>query len=66
MSILICYDGSPSAKRAVSVASATLPHGHATLLHVWEPPAAFLADAFGDPGEIGGRFSTSPTRLTPN
>ncbi|MEO6859882.1 MAG: universal stress protein [Solirubrobacteraceae bacterium] len=50
MPILICYDGSPSAKRAVSVARATIADDHAVLLHVWEPPVAFLADAFSDPG----------------
>jgi nucleotide-binding universal stress UspA family protein len=47
MSILICYDGSPSAKHALSVAQATIGHGHVTLLHVWNPPAEFLADSFG-------------------
>jgi nucleotide-binding universal stress UspA family protein len=25
-----------------------------TLLHVWSPPAAYLADAFGDPARRGG------------
>jgi nucleotide-binding universal stress UspA family protein len=47
MSILICYDGSPSAKHALTVASATTGHGHMTILHVWNPPADFLADSFG-------------------
>jgi nucleotide-binding universal stress UspA family protein len=47
MSILICYDGSPSAKHALSVAQATIGHEHITLLHVWNPPAEFLADSFG-------------------
>jgi nucleotide-binding universal stress UspA family protein len=46
MSILLCYDGSPSAKHALSVAHATLGSGPVTLLHVWNPPAAVLADAF--------------------
>jgi nucleotide-binding universal stress UspA family protein len=51
MSILICYDGSPSAKEAISVARATLsPTNITTLLHVWSPPVAFLADSFSDPG----------------
>jgi nucleotide-binding universal stress UspA family protein len=46
MSIVICYDGSPSAKHAVSVAHSTLGHKPAVLLHVWSPPAEILADAF--------------------
>lgn len=46
MSILICYDGSPSAKRTLAVAHETLGHMHATLLHVWSPPDDILADAF--------------------
>lgn len=51
MSVLICYDGSPSAKEAISVAHATLsPTNITTLLHVWNPPVAFLADSFSDPG----------------
>jgi nucleotide-binding universal stress UspA family protein len=47
MSILICYDGSPSAKHALSVANATLTGKPAILLHVWTPPDKYLADAFG-------------------
>jgi nucleotide-binding universal stress UspA family protein len=54
MAILICYDGSESAAHALSVAQETLKHKHAILLHVWNPPAEFLADAFsttnGDAG----------------
>jgi len=46
MSILICYDGSASAKHALVVAHDTLGHRPVTLLHVWTPPAAVLADAF--------------------
>jgi nucleotide-binding universal stress UspA family protein len=46
MSILICYDGSPSAAHALSVAHATLGHKDAILLHVWSPPAGVLSDAF--------------------
>lgn len=46
MPILICYDGSPSAKRAISVAGETLAPESAILLHVWNPPAGVLADAF--------------------
>ena len=47
MSILICYDGSESAKRALTVAHNTLAAGNAVLLHVWNPPEAVLADSFG-------------------
>lgn len=43
MSVLICYDGSPSARLAVVRAAATLsqaalPHHDVTLLHVWNEP----------------------------
>jgi len=53
MSILICYDGSPNAKHAISVAAATLRGEGAILLHIYNPPVAFLADSFGDPGLSG-------------
>jgi nucleotide-binding universal stress UspA family protein len=46
--ILICYDGSASARAAIMTAQATLNHAGAVLLHVWNPPVAVLADAFGD------------------
>lgn len=46
--VLICYDGSPSAKRAISAAHGILGHKQATVLHVWQPPTAFL-----DPGWLG-------------
>jgi len=46
--ILLCYDRSASAKRAIAVAHETLADKPAMVLHVWTPPAAFLAaDAFG-------------------
>jgi nucleotide-binding universal stress UspA family protein len=51
--ILICYDGSESAKRAIAVAHKTLGAEPATLLHVWSPPVEFLADAFSDPSRPG-------------
>jgi nucleotide-binding universal stress UspA family protein len=47
MSILLCYDGSRSARHALAVASATLGDRPLTLLHVWSPPARVLADSFG-------------------
>jgi nucleotide-binding universal stress UspA family protein len=53
MSLLLCYDGSPSADRALEVAHAALGQEPVTLLYVWAPPAEFLADSFGDPGFAG-------------
>jgi nucleotide-binding universal stress UspA family protein len=47
--VLICYDGSESAKHAIAVAHETLGHQPSTLLHVWNPPPEYLADSFGDP-----------------
>jgi nucleotide-binding universal stress UspA family protein len=43
--ILLCYDGSPSAKRAIAVAQTTIGRNTATVLHVWSPPEEFLAAA---------------------
>lgn len=54
MSILICYDGSPSAKHAIAVAASVLPERRVTLLHVWNPPAPILVDAFGEPDVVAG------------
>jgi nucleotide-binding universal stress UspA family protein len=47
MSILLCYDGSPSSRRALNVACDTLGAKSLTLLHVWDPPDDVLPDAFG-------------------
>jgi nucleotide-binding universal stress UspA family protein len=47
MSTLICYDGSPSAKRALSVAASAVDGAPAVLLNVWNPPQRVLADSFG-------------------
>ncbi len=47
MSVLICYDGSSSAQRSLTVAAAVLNGETAVLLHVWNPPERVLADAFG-------------------
>jgi nucleotide-binding universal stress UspA family protein len=47
VSTLICYDGSPSAQRALSVAASALDAAPAVLLHVWNPPQRVLADSFG-------------------
>jgi nucleotide-binding universal stress UspA family protein len=49
--ILICYDGSPSAKHAISVAQGALGHKPATVLYVWQLPSEFLApDWYGSIG----------------
>ena len=53
MSVLLCYDGSPSARRALGVALATVSRDDVTLLHVWNPPVAYLADAYSDPASGG-------------
>ena len=46
MSIVICYDGSASAKRSLAVAERVLGDEPAVLLHVWSPPDRVAADAF--------------------
>lgn len=46
--IVLCYDGSGSAKHAITTAHALVGQSPALLLHVWQPPAAFLGpDPFG-------------------
>jgi nucleotide-binding universal stress UspA family protein len=55
MSTLICYDGSPSARRAVAVARQSLGSDRTTLLHVFNPPEAVLADSFGTSSSAAGR-----------
>jgi len=46
--VLLCYDASPTAKRAIPAARAVLGHKRAVVLHVWQPPSEFLApDWFG-------------------
>jgi hypothetical protein len=48
--VLLCYDGSPTAKRAVSIAHEVLGDTRATVLHVWQPPGEFLSpDWFAAP-----------------
>jgi len=47
MPVLICYDGSDSARRALSVASSALDGAPAILLNIWNPPQRVLADSFG-------------------
>ena len=47
MPVLICYDGSSSAQRALSVAASALDGASAMLLNIWNPPQRVLADSFG-------------------
>lgn len=47
MSVLICFDGSASAKRSLAVAAATFDRAPVVLLNVWNPPERVIADAFG-------------------
>lgn len=54
MSVMICYDGSPSAMHAIAIAAAVLPERHVTLLHVWNPPDPILTDAFSEPDVVAG------------
>jgi nucleotide-binding universal stress UspA family protein len=63
MSLLLCYDGSPSAKHAITVAHATLGHKPLTLLHVFNPPEEVLADAFGTSEPASGPSSFELERL---
>jgi nucleotide-binding universal stress UspA family protein len=44
--ILLCYDGSPSAKHAIPFAHSTFGSHPVTLLNVWSPPFP-SADSFG-------------------
>lgn len=49
MPVLICYDGSPSAKAAIAVAKARLAaNDRLILLHVWESPVP--VDSLGEAG----------------
>jgi len=49
--ILLCYDGSPEAERAVAAAGALLLHGRAVVVDVTPPPTLEEREAaFLDPG----------------
>lgn len=41
--ILLCYDGSPGAQRAIHVAGALFPGREAVVLHIWRPLAGVVA-----------------------
>ena len=47
MPVLICYDGSTSAQRALSVAASALDGAPMVLLNIWNPPQRVMADSFG-------------------
>ena len=47
MPVLICYDGSASAQRALSVAASSLDGAPMVLLNIWNPPQRVMADSFG-------------------
>ena len=47
MPVLICYDGSASADRALSVAASSLDGAPMVLLNIWNPPQRVMADSFG-------------------
>lgn len=63
MSILLCYDDSDSARRALAVARHTLAHHRVTLLHVYGAPDAVLADSFSTRGSDPSSGATSQDRL---
>lgn len=52
--ILLCYDGSPSAKHALAEAGQLLAPAPALLVHVWLPISRVLlwSPAFGTPGPL--------------
>ena len=64
MPVLICYDGSPSARRALSVAASALDGAPVVLLNIWNPPQRVLADSFGLAESPAGPSYTELERLT--
>jgi nucleotide-binding universal stress UspA family protein len=57
--ILLCYDGSDPAKRAIEVAHDVAGDRRATVLHLWEPPGGLMiADTFG------GMAAWGPDQIT--
>lgn len=60
MPVIICFDGSDSARWALDVVATTFGSSPAVLLNVWNPPERVVADAFGvtddaralDPGRL--------------
>jgi nucleotide-binding universal stress UspA family protein len=63
--ILICYDGSPEAERAIAAAGALLPHGPAVVVDVTLPPTLEEREAaFLDPGRDPVAQRARDTRRT--
>ena len=56
--ILLCYDGSDTAKRAITAAHDFLGDAELTLLYVWEPPTALFV-----PDPFSGVDGWSPTQV---
>lgn len=56
--ILLCYDGSASAKHAIAVAASSLARHRGLLLHVWREPVVVLTDSFSDPRPAGPPLAT--------
>ena len=54
MTVVLCYDGSPSAKHAIDVVAKVMRDEDVALVHVWSPPVPYLADSFSDPGRDSG------------
>jgi nucleotide-binding universal stress UspA family protein len=63
VSIVVCYDGSPSSKSAVAKAAAVIRDEHAVLLHVWSPPERVLADAFSTRDIAGPSYAELKSRV---
>lgn len=63
MSILICYDDSDSARRALQVARHTLGHQEMVLLHVYREPEMVLPDSFSVESTMPATGLASRARL---
>ena len=68
MSILLCYDGSAAARRAIETAARTVAGREAVVLTVWTPPAAMtpldpLGDAVGGLSGIYGELDAAGKRM---
>jgi len=64
MSVLVCYDGSPSARNAVATMADLVSEHAVTLLHVWNPPMPVLTDALSDRANPGGPSTATLTELS--
>jgi nucleotide-binding universal stress UspA family protein len=57
--ILACYDGSPTARHAITAAHELLGDVPLTVLHVWETPTSLFV-----PDPFGGMESWSPAQIS--